>query len=435
MFLRIECERDGRGNESRIQRRGDLMSEELSNNKLENNESFFLQDNREITSKYVMPTENEAYQNNFVYAYEGEKTQFSNLRVVNVTDVILKDNTANFGSDVMSGETLQIGSNVTMLDGLYLKSRSVIPTITRHLSTDAVIQLEASPYLAPDPSGTPIVVATSSIPLLPQDAAAFRIPTDEAFSGWEIKRSDDMREIWIAPEVYAIAYENTRSEENPNPQNYTVVTPTVVLIDLPNLPAYRFLGWFDAPEGGNRVTEIQKGSIGDRTFYARWDAIVHTITYYGNDEEESKAENLPSPQSVLRGESVILSDESPTRTGFLFLSWNTSSDGTGTTYRPEDVVSNVTADIGLYAQWLSLPPKFFRVCFIPNMRCSCEVCGMPPPMTVREHHSARIPSCKPCSAFCRFIGWNTRADGCGSWYALGQSIVILRNLTLFAQWR
>lgn len=558
-----------------------------------------LQDNREIASKHVTTTENEAFQSNPDYAYKGEETQFSSLRVVNLTDVTLSDNTANFGFDVMSGENLQIGSNITMLDGLYLKSRSVIPTITRHLSTDAAVQLETSPYLTPDPSGSPIVVATGSIPLLPQDAAAFRVPTDEAFSGWEIKRSDDMREIWIAPEVYAIAYENTRSEENPNPPNYTVTTPTVVLIDLPNLPAYRFLGWFDAPEGGNRVTEIPQGSIGDRTLYARWEINVHTITYYGNDEEGSKAESLPPPQSVLGGESVILSDESPTRTGFLFLSWNTNSDGTGAAYRPEDVVSNVTADIGLYAQWQPLPPfehvlsyhpnddggpaaynlpdniaatdgddaeispqiparegflflrwntnsdgsgttyrpedvvsnvradiglyaqwsplrtvtyygndsggapaqgipepftvfegqsfslsyeiptrsgylftswntspkgngirflprqtvgaitsdlnlyaqwqflppKYFRVCFIPNMRCSCEVCGMPSPMTVREHHSARIPSCKPCSPFCRFIGWNTRADGCGSWYALGQSIVICRNLTLFAQWR
>lgn len=263
------------------------------------------------------------------------------------------------------------------------------------------------------------------------------------------------------------------------------------------------------------MTEIPQGSIGDRTLYAQWEVIVYTVTYYGNDEEGSKAENLPLPQSVLGGESVILSDESPTRTGFRFLGWNTKSDGTGAAYRPEEVVSNVradidlyaqwspirtvtyfgndiggtpaqgipepiavsegqsfplsykiptrpgyrftswntsskgigvryfpgqtvdaiTSDLNLYAQWLYLPPNYFRVCFIPNIRCSCKVCGMPPPMKVRERHTARIPFCKPCRPFCRFIGWNTRADGCGSWYASGQSIFVDRNLTLFAQWR
>lgn len=487
------------------------MDVELIDSKSENGKTLFLKSNQEIQFQQ----NGKASQSSSDSADSEEaEAPFSNQRVVNLTDVILKDNAASFGSDVMSGETLQIGSNVTMLDGLYLKSRSVIPAITRHLSTDAVIQLETSPYLTPNATGAPIAVASSSIPLLPQDAAAFRVPP-VGFAGWSPRLSGDGTQVVLAPEVYLIAYENTRGEENPNPSSFTAVTPTIALSDLQNTAAYRFLGWFDAPEGGNRVSEIPQGSIGDRTFYARWDTIVYTITYYGNDEEGSKAESLPPPQSVLGGESVILSDESPTRTGFLFLSWNTSYDGTGTTYRPEDVVTNVRADIGLYAQWsklrtviyygndsggspaqgipepfpvfegqsfslsykiptrsgylftswntsskgggirylpaqtvgaitsdldlyaqwLSLPPKYFRVCFIPNIRCSCEVCGMPAPMTVREHHSVRIPSCQPCRPFCRFIGWNTRADGCGSRYMPGQSIVITKNLTLFAQWR
>lgn len=572
------------------------MNKEIKNES-GNGDAFLLQ-THEITSN---PTASDSISQSISEnnrSFDGEEIPSSSLRVVDLIDATLSDNTSQVGFDVMSGENLRIGSHVTMLDGLYLRSFSVIPTITRHLSTDSVIQLETSPYLTADPSGTPIVIANSSVSLFPQDAAAFRVPT-EGFVGWSPRLGNDGTQVVLSPDIYKISYENVKGAENPNPRSYTVVTPSILLIDLPILPAYRFLGWFDAPEGGNRVTEIPQGSIGDKTLYAQWEIIVYTITYYGNDEEGEPAENIPLPQSVLEGESVILSDESPTRTGFLFLSWNTASDGTGADYRPEEVIANVTADIdlyaqwqslppsehvlsyhpndeggaaaynmpddiaipdgddahispqiptregfafvvwntdpsgsgaayaprdvvsevkadidlyaqwspihtvtyygndiggmpaqgipepitvpegqsfplsykiptrpgyrftswntsskgigvryfpgqtvdaitsdlNLYAQWLYLPPNYFRVCFIQNIRCSCEVCGMPPPMKVRERHTARIPFCKPCRPFCRFIGWNTRADGCGSWYASGQSIFVDRNLTLFAQWR
>lgn len=188
------------------------MDEEFSKNELGNNGAFLFQDNRENT------TENKVFQSDSDHVYEGENNRFSSLRVVNLTDANLSDNTANFGSDVMSGENLRIGSHVTMLDGLYLRSFSVIPTITRHLSADSVIQLETSPYLTADPSGTPIVVANGSISLFPRDAAAFRVPT-EGFVGWSPRIGGDGMQVVLSPDIYKISYENAKGEENPNPRS------------------------------------------------------------------------------------------------------------------------------------------------------------------------------------------------------------------------
>jgi uncharacterized repeat protein (TIGR02543 family) len=44
---------------------------------------------------------------------------------------------------------------------------------------------------------------------------------------------------------------------------------------------YEFLGWYDAPQsvGGNRITEIPKGSTGEITLYAHWKEVVYDVTY------------------------------------------------------------------------------------------------------------------------------------------------------------
>ena len=68
-----------------------------------------------------------------------------------------------------------------------------------------------------------------------------------------------------------------------------------------NLPktereGYKFLGWFDAAEGGNRVTRINAMS-GDMTLYAQWkekdptdpedpEKTVHTVTFDTQGGEE-----------------------------------------------------------------------------------------------------------------------------------------------------
>lgn len=286
---------------------------------------------------------------------EGGGIYIYNSKIVTLENVDFAQNTARNGNDFFLAGELRIGSSVYLLSGILIENAAYVPAIFQSLSTGSAIQLEQSYYVYPSSSGTPIVVASGDLTLSPQDAAAFRVPTTEGFAGWEIRLSDDNKEVLLMPADYIIAYENTKGAENPNPSSYTVVTPTVTLIDLPSTSAYRFLGWFDAPDGENRVTEIPQGSTGDRTLYAQWENIV--------------------------------------------------------------------------------PPHYFRVYYEPNVCCACKICCMPPAMTIREHHSARIPCCFPRHPYCCFVGWNTRADGSGTWYAPGQTISVSEDLSLFAQWK
>ena len=51
---------------------------------------------------------------------------------------------------------------------------------------------------------------------------------------------------------------------------------------------------------------------------------------------------------------ATLAEAGITRPGYVFVSWNTAADGSGTTYDPGELIT-VTADITLYAQWIATP--------------------------------------------------------------------------------
>lgn len=70
-----------------------------------------------------------------------------------------------------------------------------------------------------------------------------------------------------------------------------------------------------------------------------------TIAYNANG-----GENAPDIQEQISGKNIYLTSEKPTRLGYKFVSWNTASDGSGTTYATG---SNYTAgvDVTLYAVW------------------------------------------------------------------------------------
>lgn len=102
------------------------------------------------------------------------------------------------------------------------------------------------------------------------------------------------------------------------PINYTIESNTVILPSAPK-EGYEFLGWFDAETGGNRVIDIASGSTGNRTLYARYEAITYTIEYQldGGNLEGSN----PSSYTI---ESNTITLLNPTKEGFAFVGWFTA---------------------------------------------------------------------------------------------------------------
>lgn len=128
-----------------------------------------------------------------------------------------------------------------------------------------------------------------------------------------------------------------------------------------NLPktereGYKFLGWFDAAEGGNRVTRINAMS-GDMTLYAQWkekdptdpedpEKTVHTVTFDTRGGEEIPA------QEVKDGEG-LMELPTPVREGYKFLGWFDAAEGGNQVEFLQEVFDDVT----LYAQWEAEDPE------------------------------------------------------------------------------
>ena len=68
--------------------------------------------------------------------------------------------------------------------------------------------------------------------------------------------------------------------------------------------------------------------------------------YYNGNGGSSSVSSTPASESGV----VTITTVSPTRSGYTFIGWNTSANGTGTSYAP-GVSFTLTASLTLYAQW------------------------------------------------------------------------------------
>lgn len=277
---------------------------------------------------------------------------------ITLTGGSITNNNAVFGKGIYNDSNLYMEGTRELSNGVCIATATSTVKLLHALTGTSTIQLESSLYVTPNSSGTPIVVgeATTTYPLLTQaDADAFLKP-QTGFEGWHIQLSDDSTQVLLAPIQYQIQYENLMGAVNPNPDSYTITTPTIELLPPYNISGYDFLGWFDASSGGNQVTSIPQGSSGDMILYARWKAITyHTITFCSNDNCCPKAYNMPVPITIQDGHNAILPADIPQRKNYCFLSWNTDCYCRGTSYLPGETIPFINSDLYLYAIWRKNP--------------------------------------------------------------------------------
>ncbi|MBE7044719.1 MAG: hypothetical protein E7397_04265 [Ruminococcaceae bacterium] len=117
-----------------------------------------------------------------------------------------------------------------------------------------------------------------------------------------------------------------------------------LILSKPTRDGFWFIGWYDAPEGGNLIGDAGASyrPTGEITLYAHWqEAIEYTITYNTNGGNEIQ-------EATYQGTALVL--PTPTRTGYEFLGWYTAKSG-GTKIGDAGASYIPPADITLYAQW------------------------------------------------------------------------------------
>ena len=236
--------------------------------------------------------------------------------------------------------------------------------------------------------------------------------TVELHAKWKIK-------------TYDITYKLSGGKNNAkNPADYKITTKTIKLLK-PKKKGYTFKGWYEDKEFNEKVTEIKKGSTGDKILYAKWKAKKYDITYE-LDGGENDSKN-PKSYSV---ESSTITLENPTKAGYRFEGWYSNNQYSK---RVTEIKSGSTGDKALFAKWGVIK---YDIAFDGNGSTSGS-------MNIQSDCKHGSDYSLSQNVFQRtgytFAGWNTRADGSGRTY--GDKSVV-RNLTdsdgdtitLYAQW-
>ena len=131
-----------------------------------------------------------------------------------------------------------------------------------------------------------------------------------------------------------------------NPTEYDIEDDEIVLSD-PTKEGYKFLGWYDnAAFEGEAVKNIPKGSTGDKVFYAKWEVINYSITYYVDGEVYS-VDDKYSTYNIETGLDAL--PAAPEKEGYTFKGWyeNAAFEGDAVTV----ILAGSTGAKTFYAKW------------------------------------------------------------------------------------
>ncbi|MBO7295795.1 MAG: InlB B-repeat-containing protein, partial [Clostridia bacterium] len=144
---------------------------------------------------------------------------------------------------------------------------------------------------------------------------------------------------WIT-KTYTITYDAMGGSLPDNPTTYDITTS--IVLAAPERPGYVFQGWYSDKIGGDMITEIQPGYVGDLTLYARWHAKQFSIQYV-LEGGENAAENLTSYNITTK-----FSFAEPTKRGYKFAGWFTDD---AYTEKISGIGSGSVGNLTLYAKW------------------------------------------------------------------------------------
>ena len=151
------------------------------------------------------------------------------------------------------------------------------------------------------------------------------------------------------------------------------------------------------------------------------------VTYNGNGATGGFTKDETA--YALNADPTVASN-SFTKTGYTFTGWNTLANGTGDPYAAGGTISDISADVTLYAQWAADAATYeltWNTNFGSDLVCSgtCTSGDLAYGATI-------VAPTDPTKSNYTFDGWNTANDGSGSGKA---STMPASDVTYYAAWK
>ena len=205
---------------------------------------------------------------------------------------------------------------------------------------------------------------------------------------------------------------------------------TTVSPNTPTRTGHTFGGWNTQADGTgtNYAASAAITLTSAVTLYAKWTADTYSVTYNGNGNTSG---TVPDAQTKTYGVPLTLRTNTGTlaKTGFTFNGWNTSADGTGTSYAAGASYSG-NAALTLYARWTTTV-TLYTVTFSANGATGSPSKATAPQTT--EGGSVTLATIGTMGGGTNriFGGWRTGTTS-GTVYAFGATFTPTSNITLYA---
>ncbi len=188
----------------------------------------------------------------------------------------------------------------------------------------------------------------------------------------------------------------------------------------PTRTGYSFQGWATSASGSVAYKAgASYTANAAATLYAVWKVNTYTVSYNANG-----GGGQPSNQTKTYGKTLTLSSTKPTRTGYSFVSWNTKSDGSGTSYTA-GASYTANAAVTLYAIWKI---NTYTITYNANG----GTLGSVKTQTKNYGTALKLTGTATRTNY-TFKGWATSADGSVA-YASGANYTANAGVTLYAVW-
>ena len=166
--------------------------------------------------------------------------------------------------------------------------------------------------------------------------------------------------------------------------------------------------------------DMLNGTMYVNTRYTILKKDSYKITFNANG-----GSNAPSSQTKWYGETLTLSSTKPTRTGYTFLGWGTSSSSTSVAYSAGGSYTKNESDT-LYAVWKA---NTYPITFDANGGS-----GGPTSQTKTYGVTLVLSSTIPTRTNYNFEGWSTSSTATSAEYSAGGNYIANTSATLYAVW-
>jgi len=227
--------------------------------------------------------------------------------------------------------------------------------------------------------------------------------------------------VW-AKNTYTVSYNANGGSGAPASQTKTYGTALTLSSTKPTRTGHTFLGW-STSSTATSATYSAGGSYttnASATLYAVWSANTYTVSYNANG-----GSGAPSSQTKTYGVTLTLTTTRPTRTGYTFKGWATSSTATSPTYSAGGSYTS-NSSVTLYAVWAI---NTYTVSYNANGGS-----GAPASQTKTYGTTLTLSSTKPTRSGYDFLGWATSSTATTATYSAGSSYTSNSSVTLYAVW-